>query len=148
MPKRHIALPGPWGRAISLTLQSCLCLDLKILPLSKKPPSPPDFASWAPNFQGMSTKSGGMIDGTLRYPVLLHSVWTGAMEPGSYRGSCRGLETQDTVDLMKLGHHRIKSDTKENDQNSRHGSHSRNRYNMPLSLYMLLFEDRLELRGK
>lgn len=54
------------------------------------------------------------------------------------------LGTQDTLELMKLHKHWIRSATEENDQNSRHGNHIKNRYNVPLNLYVPLFEGRLD----
>lgn len=102
MSRKCITLSEPLGWARRPTPQSCFCLDFKMLPLPKKQLSSTDSAAWAPNLQGMGTKSIGITDGIPKYHVLSHSVWTEVMQPGSCRSSCTGLGTQDTLELMKL----------------------------------------------
>ena len=71
-----------------------------MLLLPKKALSSAD--SEAPNL-GMGTKRGGPVDGRVEHQVLMNSVGTGAMLPSSsWRGGCRGLGTQDTLDLVSL----------------------------------------------
>lgn len=95
----------------------------------------------------MGTRGERPTDGTLKHHVWLHSLDKGKATR-LLSGTHRGLGTQHTLDVMELSQHWIRSDTGENDQNSRHGNHSRNRNNEPLSLQVSLgLQHRLDSRG-
>lgn len=135
MSKKYIAMPEPLARsrgplvkvAIVQISKCCLSQRSYLVPLTLLHQHQ-IFRGWAPRVAALRLDKG-------------NATWL-------LQGTHRGLGTQHALDVMELSQHWIRSDTDENDQNSRHGNHSRNRYNVPLSLQVSLgLQHTLNSRG-